>query len=163
ELTLDLIERAARHIEQHDKGAKTFGGRKYADLPDATRREYRVKLLPWLRGRLSGARRVVGTVQDDATILRFVNSADAPRLAELGRGCPAHFLRTKIKPLYVAWDPQSGDLDRLRGQITDGLAKYREDYRSYYDRCKHPDSPAMRDPSPTVILVPGLGMLAWGK
>jgi rhamnulose-1-phosphate aldolase/alcohol dehydrogenase len=163
ELTLDLIERAARSIEKHDKGDKTFGGRKYADLPESKRREYQVKLLPWLRGQLSGSKRMVGTVQDDPAILRFVNSADAARLAELGTSCPDHFLRTKIKPLYVAWDPQSGDLDRLRGLLKDGLSKYREDYKAYYERCKHPDSPAMRDPNPTVILVPGLGMLAWGK
>jgi rhamnulose-1-phosphate aldolase/alcohol dehydrogenase len=163
DLTLDLIERAARYIEKKDRGDKTFGGRKYADLPDPKRREYQVKLLPWLRGKLSTSKRMIGTVQDDAPILRFVNSVDAARLAELGTSCPDHFLRTKIKPLYVAWDPATGDLDRLKGLIADGMAKYRDDYRSYYDRCKHPDSPAMRDPNPTVILVPGLGMLAWGK
>ncbi len=163
ELTLDLIERAARYIEEHDRGEKTFGGRKYADVSEAKRREYQVKLLPWLRGQVSGRRRMIGTVQDDEAIRRFVNSADAPRLAELGTSCPDHFLRTKIKPLYVAWDPQSGDLDRLRGLLKDGLAKYRQDYADYYERCRHPDSPAMRDPNPTVILVPGLGMFAWGK
>src|SRR5947209_7973824 len=163
ELTLELIERAARFIENHDRGEKTFGGRTCADLPDAKRRESQVKLLPWLRGQLSQQKRMIGTVQDDAPILRFVNSVDAPRLAELGTSCPDHFLRTKIKPLFAAWDPASGDIDRLKGLITDALAKYREDYRAYYQRCKHPDSPAMRDPNPTVILVPGLGMLAWGK
>ena len=102
ELTLELIERAARFIEKNDRGENTFGGRKYADLTDSKRRECQVKLLPWLRGKLSGARRMIGTVQDDAAILRFVSSADAPRLAELGTSCPDHFLRTKIKPLYVA-------------------------------------------------------------
>jgi rhamnulose-1-phosphate aldolase/alcohol dehydrogenase len=169
ELTLELIERAARYIDKHDRGDKTFGGRKYADLPEAKRREFQIAILPWLRGQLgrdaqrSARGRMVGTVQDDPTILRFVNSADAPRLAELGTSCPDHFLRTKIKPLYVAWDPASGDLDRLKGLITDGLMKYRDDYKGYYHRCKHADSPAMRDPNPTVILVPGLGMLAWGK
>ena len=30
-----------------------------------------------------------------------MNSKDAGRLAELGTSCPDHFLRTKIKPLYV--------------------------------------------------------------
>jgi rhamnulose-1-phosphate aldolase/alcohol dehydrogenase len=163
ELTLELIERAARFIEQHDRGEKTFGGRRFPDLAEGKRREYQVKLLPWLRGKVSGQKRLVGTVQDDPPILRFVNSVDAPRLAEVGTSCPDHFLRTKIKPLYVPWDPATGDIDRLKGLLTDGLAKYRDDYRSYYDRCKLPDSPAMRDPNPTVILVPGLGMLAWGK
>src|SRR5207237_5953951 len=47
--------------------------------------------------------------------------------------------------------------------LTDGLQRYRADYESYYKRCRRADSPAMRDASPTVVLVPGLGMIAWGK
>src|SRR5205823_2172718 len=105
ELSLDLIERAARFIESKDKGAKTFGGPKYADLPDDQRRGLLIQILPWLRGRLGAQSRMIATVQDDTAIRRFVNSVDAPRLAELGTSCPDHFLRTKIKPLYVAWDP----------------------------------------------------------
>ena len=162
-LTLDLIEKAGRYIESRDKGPKTFGGPKYSDLPDDRRRAILVRLLPWLRGQLSRSARMIATVQDDAAIRRFVNSADAPRLAELGTSCPDHFLRTKIKPLNVPWDPATDDADRLEGLLTDGLAKYRDDYKAYYDRCKRADSPAMRDPNPTVVLIPGLGMIAWGK
>jgi len=105
----------------------------------------------------------VGTVQDDERMLRFVNSVDGPRLAALGTSCPDHFLRTKIKPLFVAWDPATGDVAGLRSAIAAGLVEYRRDYESYYDRCKRADSPAMRDPNPTVILIPGIGMIAWGK
>src|SRR5438132_10692662 len=96
-------------------------------------------------------------------MLRFVNSNDGPRLAELGTSCPDHFLRTKIKPLFVDWDPASGDLDKLKTSIADGLVQYRKDYEAYYHKCKRPDSPAMRDSNPTVVLTPGLGMIAWGK
>ena len=96
-------------------------------------------------------------------MLRFVNSHDAPRLAALGTSCPDHFLRTKIKPLFVDWDPESRDVDALTAAIPTALAQYRADYEAYYDRCRRPDSPPMRDPNPTVILVPGLGMVAWGK
>ncbi|MFM7035061.1 MAG: SDR family oxidoreductase, partial [Planctomycetia bacterium] len=39
----------------------------------------------------------------------------------------------------------------------------RDDYAAYYARCRHADSPAIRDANPTVILIPGLGMIAWGK
>jgi rhamnulose-1-phosphate aldolase/alcohol dehydrogenase len=120
-------------------------------------------ILPWIRGQVSQQKRFIGTIQDDEAILRFVNSQDAPRLAELGTSCPDHFLRTKIKPLYVAWDPASGDVKLLRELIAKGLEQYRADYASYYNRCKHANSPAMRDPNPTVILIPGLGMIAWGK
>jgi rhamnose utilization protein RhaD (predicted bifunctional aldolase and dehydrogenase) len=96
-------------------------------------------------------------------MLRFVNSVEGPRLAELGTSCPDHFLRTKIKPLFVNWNPETGDIESLKTAISDGLVQYRKDYEEYYNRCKHPDSPAMRDPNPTVVLIPGLGMIAWGK
>ena len=78
-------------------------------------------------------------------MLRFVNSIDGPRLAELGTSCPDHFLRTKIKPLFVNWDTTTGDIESLRSAISSGLVQYRKDYAEYYDRCKHPDSPAMRN------------------
>src|SRR5215510_3930866 len=163
ETALEIIDRATEYIEARGKGDKTFGGPKTRALSDAERRRALVELLPWLRGQLSGARRVVATIQDDPKMLRFVNSVDGPRLAELGTSCPDHFLRTKIKPLFVNWDPASGDLESLKSLLVDGLSKYREDYAAYYDRCRRPDSPAMRDPNPTVILIPGVGMIAWGK
>ena len=163
DLTLDLIEKAAAFIEARDKGAKTFGGQKYRSLDPQKRREVFVQILPWLRGQVSQQKRFVGTVQDDDTMLRFVNSVDASRLAELGTSCPDHFLRTKIRPLFVDWNPAEENVDQLKKKLADGLAQYRKDYAGYYSRCKHADSPAMRDPNPTVILIPGLGMIAWGK
>ena len=163
ELTLGLIEQAAQFIEARDKGAMTFGGAKYQTLSDAERSRALYEILPWLRGQISKAKRFIGTVQSDATILRFVNSHDAPRLAALGTSCPDHFLRTKIKPLYVDWNPQTEDLAALKAKLTAGLEQYRHDYAAYYEKCKRPNSPAMRDPNPTVILIPGVGMIAWGK
>src|SRR5258708_24804407 len=163
QLSIQLIEKAAAYIEQNDRGAQTFGGEQYQSLPEEKRRSILAKLLPWLRGQISPQRRFIGTIQDDETILRFVNSKDAPRLAELGTSCPDHFLRTKIKPLYVAWNPQQGSEGDLKAALSAGLVQYRKDYAAYYNRCKHPNSPAMRDPNPTVILIPGLGMIAWGK
>ncbi|MEO7931859.1 MAG: bifunctional rhamnulose-1-phosphate aldolase/short-chain dehydrogenase [Chthoniobacterales bacterium] len=167
ELTLTLIEKAAAYIEAkyQAKGgdAKAFGGAKYQSLDEAKRRATLAAVLPWLRGQVSQKARFVGTIQDDKKILRFVNSADAPRLAELGTSCPDHFLRTKIKPLYVDWNPQTEDIAALKKKLGDGLVKYRADYAEYYQSCKRTNSPAMRDPNPTVILIPGLGMVAWGK
>ena len=162
-LTLDLIERAARFIEARDRGAQTFGGPEYEPLAPSRRQALLVEILPWLRGQLSQRRRVVGTVQTDDALLRFVNSHDAPRLAALGTSCPDHFLRTKIKPLYVAWDPHSGDVAALKQLLQAGLEQYRADYIAYYEQHRRADSPPMRDPNPTVILIPGLGMIAWGK
>ncbi len=163
QLSLDLIEKAAAYIAAHDKGDKTFGGQSVQPLDEATRRKAFVAVLPWLRGQVSQVKRMVATVQDDAAVLRYVCSVDAPRLSELGTSCPDHFLRTKIKPLYVPWNPQTQDLAALKDLLTNGLTAYRADYAEYYNRCKRPDSPAMRDPNPTVILIPGLGMIAFGK
>jgi rhamnulose-1-phosphate aldolase/alcohol dehydrogenase len=175
-LSLDLIEKASAYIEKkyQEKGgdATAFGGQKYQSLPESERESVFTDLLPWLRGKVSIEKRMIGTVQHDDTLLRFVNSNDAQRLAELGTSCPDHFLRTKIKPLYVDVAPpasasleedRTAYIDRLKTKLTEGIQKYCDDYAAYYERCKHPDSPAMRNPSPTVILIPGLGMIAWGK
>ncbi len=165
--TLDFIEKAAAYIESKyaAKGgdAAAFGGQKYATLDEAKRQSTFAAILPWLRGQVSKEKRFIGTVQDDAKILRFVNSKDAPRLAELGTSCPDHFLRTKIKPLYVDWNPQAEDVASLKSKLAAGLEQYRKDYAAYYTKCKHANSPAQRDPNPTVVLIPGLGMIAWGK
>ena len=165
--TLDLIETAAKYIEEKyaaKGGDKTvFGGALYTSLSAEARQSAFAALLPWLRGQVSQQKRFIGTVQDDEKILRFVNSKDAARLASLGTSCPDHFLRTKIKPLYVAWNPQSEDAAVLKSKLTAAIEQYRKDYAEYYTKCKHANSPAMRDPNPTVILIPGLGMIAWGK
>jgi rhamnulose-1-phosphate aldolase/alcohol dehydrogenase len=163
ELTLSVIEKAARYIDGCDKGQGTFGGQKYVSPDEGTRKDILVRLLPRLRGMVSQHNKFVGTVHTTYNVLQFVNSADAPRLAELGTSCPDHFLRTKIKPLYVDWNPQKQSFDDLIQELEKGLAAYRADYIAYYESCKHPDSPGMRDPNPTVILIPGLGLIAWGN
>jgi rhamnulose-1-phosphate aldolase/alcohol dehydrogenase len=165
--TLGFSEKAAAYIEGKyaAKGGDqtAFGGAKYQSLSPEKRRDHFATILPTLRGLVSSEKRFIGTVQDDDKILRFVNSKDAARLAELGTSCPDHFLRTKIKPLYVNWNPQQDDLTTLREKLAAGIERYRKDYAAYYAKCKHANSPAMRDPNPTVVLIPGLGMIAWGK
>ena len=163
ETALDIIERAAAFIEARDRGVETFGGPRHRALDNEERRRLMVEILPWLRGRLSAGKRFVATVQNDHETLRFVNSVDGPRLAELGTSCPDHFLRTKIKPLFVDWRPDTGDVEALKITLTEALSAYRDDYAAYYNRCKRPDSRPMRDSNPTVVLIPGLGMIAWGK
>lgn len=165
--TIDFIEKAAAYIEAKYAGkggdAAAFGGPKCQPLAACARQTLFAAILPWLRGQISREKRFIGTVQDDEAMLRFVNSRDAARLAALGTSCPDHFLRTKIKPLYVDWNPQTEDLAALRTRLSEGLAAYRKDYAAYYAACRHANSPAMRDPNPTVILIPGLGLIAWGK
>jgi len=163
ETALEIIDRAARYIAERDQGELTFGGPQHEALAEAERRRVLAELLPWLRGQVSSGKRMVGTVEDGEQMLRFVGSVDGPRLAALGTSCPDHFLRTKIKPLFVNWDPASGRIESLKSRLVEALAQYRLDYAAYYRRCRRPGSPAMRDANPTVVLIPGLGMIAWGK
>lgn len=163
ELSIELINKAAEYLTDHELGEEAFGGAKFESLQKEERRDIFAEILPFLRGQVSQQNQFIGTIQDDDTTLQFINSSDAPRLAELGTSCPDHFLRTKIKPLYVNWDPQSGSVEDLKSEIESGLSQYRDDYAEYYNNHKDEDSPDMRDPNPTVILVPGLGMIAWGK
>ncbi len=162
-LSLRLINQAADFIARHDKGERAFGGLRVQPMEENRRQAMLAELLPWLRGKLSGTKRVVATCHCDAQVMSFVDSVDAARLAGVGTSCPDHFLRTKIKPLLADWDPHHGDIASLRSSLTGALESYRTDYGRYYSTCRHADSPAMRDASPTVILVPGLGLIAWGK
>jgi rhamnulose-1-phosphate aldolase/alcohol dehydrogenase len=161
--TMELIERAAQYIADHDKGAKTFGGERFAALPAEKRKEMFAGLLPWLRGQVSAKKRLVATYHDEAPIQRFAGSVDAPKLTELGSSCPDHFLRTKIKPMYLPFEPGKDGLPELKKKAEEGMKKYRADYAAYYEKCKEPNSPAMRDQNPTVVIIPGLGMVSFGK
>ncbi len=163
DISIELINKAAAYLAKHEKGINSFGGEKYQSVPDESRREMITEILPFIRGKVSHQNRFIGTVQDDDITLQFINSKDAPKLAELGTSCPDHFLRTKIKPLYVEWNHQKEDIKSLKKSLGSGLEKYRNDYSNYYKNHSHKDSPDMRDPNPTVVLIPGLGMITWGK
>lgn len=162
-LSLSLIERAEEYLQQHGKATYAFGGAKYEPLPEDKRSQTLVEILPWLRGRVSQDKKVIGTIDTGPVLQRFVNGEEASRLAELGTSCPDHFLRTRIKPLFVDWDPQQEDVAGLKEKLEAGLEQYRADYAAYYEAHAAPDSPAMRGADPTVILIPGVGLIAWGK
>src|SRR5208282_3303326 len=105
---------------------------------------------------------MIGSFSNDPAVLRFINSRDARKLAYLGTSCPDHFVRTKIRPLFVEWEPNS-KLSGLREKFDEALKTYREEYKQYYDTFAAPDSPNMRDANPTVVLIPAIGMFSFGK
>jgi rhamnose utilization protein RhaD (predicted bifunctional aldolase and dehydrogenase)/NAD(P)-dependent dehydrogenase (short-subunit alcohol dehydrogenase family) len=146
------------HVER--KGGALFGGPRRDTAPD--HRELAIDLMPLVRGRVSRQRRLVAHFSDSAPVMRFVNSHDAEALAALGTSCPDHFVRTRIRPLFVDWDP-TGPREALRPRIDEALARYREEYRAYYRSFAQADSPPLRDDNPTVVLIPGVGMLSFGK
>ena len=125
-------------------------------------RELALEILPFLRGRVSAQRNWIANFSDDEDVLRFVNSTHGKDLAFLGTSCPDHFIRTKIRPMFVPW-AESEDVPTLKKHIEESLAEYREHYREYYNTHALPDSPALRDANPTIVLIPGLGMFSFGK
>jgi rhamnulose-1-phosphate aldolase/alcohol dehydrogenase len=163
--TLEVIEMAATYLEaNYGKKAPVFGGVKLENGPDeATRRRLAADVMPVLRGLASGHRRMLGHYTDDARVLEFVNSHDLARLAQKGTSCPDHFLRTKIRPLVLDEAIMRQPLAAVQEYLQEQFAAYRQDYAAYYERSKHPNSPAMRDANPVIILWPGVGMFSFAK
>ncbi|RNF36354.1 bifunctional rhamnulose-1-phosphate aldolase/short-chain dehydrogenase [Paracoccus methylarcula] len=159
--TLDIINKAAAWLEAKTADAAPFGGVKRPTLEPTQRREVAARLMPVIRGLISKERHKVGHFDDQPAVLEFTCSQMLETLAPLGTSCPDHFLRTKIRPLVVDFDPANPDLDKTIEGLADAVAAYRDDYAAYYDRCKHDDSPAMRDPNAVVYLVPGVGMITF--
>jgi rhamnulose-1-phosphate aldolase/alcohol dehydrogenase len=162
-LTLDTINRAMDWFAGRTEGHAAFGGARHDSLPPAARADVAARLMPAIRGLVSGIHPMVGHFTDAPEVLEFVNARDLEPLAALGTSCPDHFLRTKIRPLVVGFDPAAPDVEATVGALGAAVEAYRADYAAYYDRCKHPDSPALRDPNAVVYLVPGVGMMTFAR
>lgn len=162
EMTLRVIQQAADWLAAHEQ-KPAFGGARVEAASPEKRRAVAARLMPLIRGKISADERKIGHFTDAPEVLEFVNSDALTKLAPLGTSCPDHFLRTKIRPLLLPYDPVRDNLDEVTGGLDDILATYRRDYAAYYERCKHQDSPAMRDPNAVVYLVPGIGMFTFAK
>ncbi|HEY7390229.1 MAG TPA: bifunctional rhamnulose-1-phosphate aldolase/short-chain dehydrogenase [Bryobacteraceae bacterium] len=159
--SIRTIDQMGEFILAHRKKKPVlFGGT--ASEPLAGRREIAARVLPTLRGVLSSNRRVIAHYTDDKDALDFAGCTWSKQLAGLGTSCPDHFLRTRICPLFVDWDPAAG-VEALQSQIRTGAEAYRLDYRKYYESFATPDSPKLRDTNPSVVLIPGIGLFGFGK
>jgi len=160
--TLAVIDQLGQFVMEHveKSGQAPFGGSRQQTL--ASHRDLATEIFPFVRGRVSAKQRMIGHFTDLPEVLKFVNSAEAEKLAHLGTSCPDHFIRTKIRPLFVKWEP-TAKLSGLKDRIDEALETYRQEYRQYYEAFAHSDSPKMRDASPTVVLIPGIGMFSFGK
>ncbi|KTR05380.1 short-chain dehydrogenase [Aureimonas ureilytica] len=160
ETTLRIINRAIEWFDGQLAGKPAFGGEKSPARDVAERRRVAARLMPEIRARIGVEERKIGHFDDSPAVLEFVGSNRLDELAALGTSCPDHFLRTKIRPLVL---PYNGDLDVLVGGLDAAVEAYREGYRAYYERCRHDNSPAIRDPNAVIYLVPGVGMLSFAK
>ncbi|MBS1745866.1 MAG: bifunctional aldolase/short-chain dehydrogenase [Bacteroidetes bacterium] len=164
--SLEVIERCAQYLEDnYGKKRPTFGGQKIKSLPKDERLKKAAVLAPLLRGFCSSKQKMIGHFTDDERVLEYINSNDLERLAPMGTSCPDHFLRTKISPLVLnlATDENVNDATAVKEKLQPLFEAYRKMYADYYNKCKHPDSPAMRDANPVIILYPGVGMFSFAK
>ena len=160
--TITIIDQLGQFIERHGAvaGHTHFGGAKVKPRED--RAEIAATIMPHLRGAVSRKQRWIGSYSDSQQVLDFVTSESSEKLAHLGTSCPDHFIRTKIRPMYIRWNP-AGDAAELPELIETALETYRAEYAEYYKKHALKDSPAIRDASPTVVLIPGVGMFSFGK
>ncbi len=158
--TIATINKAIAWLAEKEKalGKHAFGGARVQAEASADRRAIANRLMVAIRGEIGKQGSKVGHFDDDPAVLEFVNSERLAPLAALGTSCPDHFLRTKIRPLVLDYD---GDAEATLAGIGVAVAGFREDYAAYYQRCRHADSPAMRDPNPVVYLVPRVGMITF--
>ncbi len=164
--SLEVIEKCAAYIEVNvAKNGSVFGGQKIQSLEKEQRLSQAAALAPILRGYCSSKTKMIGHFTDNEKVLEFINSNDLDRLAPMGTSCPDHFLRTKISPLVLGLTPAQdlSDVAAIKAAIAPQFDAYRAMYTAYYDACKHPNSPALRDPNPVVILYPGVGMFTFAK
>ncbi|MER8895802.1 bifunctional rhamnulose-1-phosphate aldolase/short-chain dehydrogenase [Mesorhizobium sp. M0676] len=161
ETTISVINQAIEWFERRSEGLAIFGGEVVKSLDAAERRAIAARLMPRIRGLISEKSHKLGHFDDSAAVLEFVNSRDLRPLAALGTSCPDHFLRTKIRPLVIEFDPAKPDVEAVIARLADEIAEYRVGYQAYYDSCKHPDSPQIRDPNAVVYLMPGVGMFTF--
>jgi rhamnulose-1-phosphate aldolase/alcohol dehydrogenase len=163
ELTLRIINQAIKWFAEKTAGKQAFGGAVTSSLSPSERRKIAARLMPEIRGKIGQAERKLGHFDDQDAVLEFVNSANLRPLAQLGTSCPDHFLRTKIRPLVLDFDPKAPDIDAVLANLDASLEAYRADYARYYEQSKHPNSPKMRDPNPVIFLIPGVGMLSFAR
>jgi rhamnulose-1-phosphate aldolase/alcohol dehydrogenase len=164
--TLEVIETCAQYLEDnYGKKRPVFGGQKIQSLPKEGRLKKAAALAPILRGFCSSQTKMIGHFTDDERVLEFINSNDLERLAPMGTSCPDHFLRTKISPLVLnlAKDEDVNNTDVIKQKLQPKFEEYRRMYADYYNKCKHPNSPSMRDANPVIILYPGVGIFSFAK
>jgi rhamnose utilization protein RhaD (predicted bifunctional aldolase and dehydrogenase)/NAD(P)-dependent dehydrogenase (short-subunit alcohol dehydrogenase family) len=160
--SIRTIDQMGEFIMEHQaRKGKLFGRLEHTPL--ANRREIAAQILPALRGVMSSNRRVIAHYSDDPDVLTFAGSKWSKELGEMGTSCPDHFLRTRICPLFVDWNPATGDLNALKARVQEQAINYRTEYRKYYDEWATPDSPKLRDSNPSVVLISGVGLFGFGK
>jgi rhamnose utilization protein RhaD (predicted bifunctional aldolase and dehydrogenase)/NAD(P)-dependent dehydrogenase (short-subunit alcohol dehydrogenase family) len=162
--SLRTIDQMGEFIEDHRRrpNRQLFGGVSGGELK-GERAAIAAAILPHLRGVVSSNRRTIAHWDPSEDALTFAGSAWAEALCELGTSCPDHFLRTRISPMFIPWDPAKEGLAELREGITSCATRYREAYVAYYNSFADEQSPKLRDSNPSVVVIPGLGLFGFAR
>ena len=160
--TIQIINEAKAYIDQSLTKVEPFGGAKYTTIEEAERHALFSRVLPIVRGSVSEEEGMIATFDDSANVLEFVNSVKADTLSQIGAACPDHLVHTKRVPLYVNWNPQEETEEQLVESIQEAIVSYKQAYAGYFSQYANADD-KMFNPSPRVILIPGLGMITTGK
>ena len=161
--SIKTIDQLGEFLHEHEcrRARPRFGGVAVSATGDRNRTL--AEILPVLRGEVSSHRRVVAHCESSEDALAFANSRWAAQLSDLGTSCPDHFLRTRICPMFLPWNPGAESVQQLQARIRERIVRYREEYVAYYKAFAQPDSPALRDANPSVVVIPSLGILGFGK
>ena len=160
ERTIDYITRAENYIaDALLVKPEPLGPMPPSPLSPDGRRKKIISLLPAIRAMLG--HRMVLRFCDNEHIMRLVNSKDALQAVTCGPATPDHVLRTKPWALLSEEDGAQSD-EALLSHIREKISSYTKNYIDYYEKYKQP-GPFMHDPSPRIILIPQLGMIAAGK
>lgn len=160
--TIAIIQEAEAYIEAKVNEGQLYGGKQYESIAAEDRGRILAEVLPVVRGAVSDNKKMIVNVDAAEDVLAFVNSRDAKTLSQVGAACPDHLVHTKMKPLYIEWNPEGQDVDALKAALLQGIAAYKEEYKAYFERNKH-EGDVMFEAAPRVILIPGLGMVNTGK
>jgi rhamnulose-1-phosphate aldolase/alcohol dehydrogenase len=163
--TIEAINRAAEFVAS--RAGEPFGGRTVEPLPSERREVLLAEVLPTLRGALSSGsdeatHKILRPDYTTEDVLEFVCGRDSKELSQVGAACPDHLVRTKVKPLWVDFDPQEEGANELKAKLREGVEAYRKEYEEYYarNRERNPEGDApMFDPNPRVVLIPGIGLV----
>lgn len=143
---VELVSRAEARISRSRK-------RRVASMSKASAAA--TQMVMRIRGGLSRRRRMIVRFDGSAGVRAFVDRDDIFEISQQGPATPDHVLRTKRVPMLVS----SSDPDDVLSEIE----RYEAVYSAYVKKYAVPCDDFMHDPSPRVVLVPGLGLFTSGR
>jgi rhamnulose-1-phosphate aldolase/alcohol dehydrogenase len=164
--TLEAIGRAVEFVNERARGRTVFGGIRFRPLEEDRRRDLLASVLPVVRGELSTHAPAIVRVDSGPSALQFISAAASKELSQVGAACPDHLIHTKMRPLWVDFDPEVEGAEDLAARVAEGIAGFRRDYEDYFKRnfaANREADERMMDPNPRVVLVPGVGVLTAGS